>query len=211
MVVIPKANSKVRICEDLIKLNDNVCRERYQLPSVEDSLSKLRGARIFTKLDANSGFWQIPLSSDSALMTTFLTPFGRYCFNRLPFRITSALEIFQNRMSTILNGISGTVCQMDDILVYGENQEDHNLALQATLQWIQESGITLNTEKCEFSKTSIKFLGQIISTHRIKPDHDKVKSITEMSEPTNVSELRHFLGMTNHLIEFLARAAELTT
>ena len=93
---MPKSNGHVRICVDLTKLNESVCRERYQLPSVEESLSKRSRAHVFTKLDANSGFWQIPLHSDSRPLTTFLTPFGRYCFNRLPFGITSALEHFQH-------------------------------------------------------------------------------------------------------------------
>ena len=96
IVVVLKSNGHVRICVDLTKLNESVCREKYQLPSVEESLSKLSRAHVFTKLDANSGFWQIPLHSDSRPLTTFLTPFGRYCFNRLPFGITSALEHFQH-------------------------------------------------------------------------------------------------------------------
>ena len=83
IVTVPKVDSRVRICVDLTKLNATVCRERYQLPSVDESLVQLSGAKVFTKLDANSGFWQVPLHSDSRLLTTFLTPFGRYCFNRL--------------------------------------------------------------------------------------------------------------------------------
>lgn len=125
MVVVPKPDGNVRICVDLTKLNQSVCRERHILPVVEQTLALLAGAQVFTKLDANSGFWQIPLSADSALLTTFLNPFGRYCFHRLPFGITSAPEHFQRKMSTLLEGI-GVVCMMDDILVYGRNQEEHD-------------------------------------------------------------------------------------
>ena len=121
MVVVPKANGQVRICVDLTKLNENVCRERHQLPAVEQTLAQIAGAQVFTKLDAKSGFWQIPLSEESALLTSFITPYGRYYFNRLPFGITSAPEHFQRRMSTILKGIEGVVCLMDDILVSGKN------------------------------------------------------------------------------------------
>ena len=81
MVVVPKPNGQVRICVDLTKLNESVCRERHILPSVEKTLAQIGAARIFSKLDANSGFWQVELSRDSALLTTFITPFGRYCFN----------------------------------------------------------------------------------------------------------------------------------
>ena len=85
MVVVPKSKNKVRICVDLTKLNRSVCRERHILPSVEQILTQLKGAKIFSKLDANSGFWQIKLSSRSALLTTFITPMDRFCFNCLPF------------------------------------------------------------------------------------------------------------------------------
>ena len=93
------------------------------LPSVEQTLAQLGGAIVFSKLDANSGFWQIELTKESSLLTTFITPFGRYCFNRLPFGITSASEYFQKRMSEILQGIEGVVCLIDDVLVYGRTQE----------------------------------------------------------------------------------------
>ncbi len=105
MVVVPKRSGAVCICVDLTKLNNTVNRERYILPSVENSLCQLKGAKVFLKLDANSGFWQIPLSQNSALLTTFITPFGRFCFNRLCFGISSAPEHFQKRMSQMLEGL----------------------------------------------------------------------------------------------------------
>ena len=108
MVVVPKPNHKVRICVDLTHLNQSVCRERHPLPAVEQTLAQLADARIFSTLDANSGFWQIPLSPESALLTTFITPQGRYCFHRLPFGITSAPEHFQRRMSDLLSGFGGS-------------------------------------------------------------------------------------------------------
>ena len=83
LVVVPKQSGKVRICVDLTKLNENVCRERHPLPAVEEVLAQLSGATVFSILDANSGFWQIPLSEESARLTTFISPFGRFCFRRL--------------------------------------------------------------------------------------------------------------------------------
>ena len=81
---------------DLKPLNQSVLREVHPLPNVDETLAQLSGARVFTKLDANSGFWQIPLSKQSRLLTTFITPMGRFCFNKLPFGISSAPEHFQN-------------------------------------------------------------------------------------------------------------------
>ena len=208
MVVVPKANGKVRICVDLTKLNKSVQRERHILPSVEQTLAQIGGAKIFTKLDANSGFWQVELSQESSLLTTFITPFGRFCFKRLPFGITSAPEHFQKKMSNILGGLKGVVCLMDDILVCGATQEEHDKNLTAALTRIQEAGLTLNKEKCEFNKTAIKFLGQVIDSSGIKPDPDKIKAISQMPQPTNITELRRFLGMVNQLNKFSPHLAD---
>ena len=81
----------------------------------------ISNATVFTKLDANSGFWQIRLAKESRHLTTFITPFGRFCFNCLPFGITSAPEYFQKKMSQLLEGLEGVVCIMDDVLIYGQN------------------------------------------------------------------------------------------
>lgn len=90
------------------------------LPFVEHTLEQLEGARIFSKLDAKSGFWQIPLSKESDLFTIFITLFERYCFNRVYFGISSAPEQFQKQMSQLLEALDGVVCQIDDIWVYAE-------------------------------------------------------------------------------------------
>lgn len=89
MVVVPKKTADPRICVDLTKLNESVCREKYILPSVEQTLGSLVGAVIFSKLDVNMGFWQIPLAKESAKLTTFITPFGRFYFN--PFAVRDSL------------------------------------------------------------------------------------------------------------------------
>jgi len=159
MVVVPKTNGAVRICVDLKPLNESVLREVHPLLKVETTLAQLSEAKVFSKLDTNSGFWQISLDSDSRLLTTFLTPFGRYCFNKLPFGISSAPKHFQRRMSNILTGLPGVVCHVDDILIFGKDQAEHDTRLTAVLQAVQAAGLTLNCEKCQFNQTCISFLG----------------------------------------------------
>ena len=100
---------------------------------------------MFSKLDANLGFWKIPLSTNSIKLTT---PFGRFAFRRLQFGITSTLEHFQRWMTEILSGIEGVVCMMEDTLVYGGSQEEHDEHLQRVLH---QAGVTLNQQKCLFS------------------------------------------------------------
>ena len=93
------------------------------MPKVDTTLAQLTGATMFSKLDANSGFWQIPLAKESRLLTTFITPYGRFCFNKLPFGIASAPEVFQRRMNDILSGLPGVLCHVDDILVFEATPE----------------------------------------------------------------------------------------
>ena len=82
---------------------------------------------MFSTLDANSGFWQVPLEKSSRLLTTFLMPYGHYCFNIMPFGICSAPEHFQKQMEKILTGLEGVLCHMDDVLIFGQSKEEHNI------------------------------------------------------------------------------------
>ena len=176
MVVAHKKSGAVRICVDLKPLNQSVLREVHPLPKVDETLAQLSGAKVFSKLDANSGFWQIPLAPSSRFLTTFITPFGRYCFNKLPFGISSAPEHFQKRMSTILGGLPGVLCQMDDILVFGRNTAEHNQRVEAVLKRIRDAGVTLNKDKCEFGKSRLSFLGHTIDRDGVHADPAKTST-----------------------------------
>ena len=162
MVVAIKGNGKIRICTDMTKFNKAVKREVYPMATVESSLAKIKG-KIFSKLDANSGFWQIPLKESSQKLTTFLTPWGRFYYKQLPFGLTSAPEIFCREMDRILKDCKGVVIHMDDVLVMGENKEEHDTRLDAVLNKISKAGMTLNREKCSFGSIKVEFLGFKIS------------------------------------------------
>ena len=170
-------------------------------------LARLSGAVVFSKLDA---FWQIPLVPESCPLTTFITPYGRFCFNKLPFGISSAPELFQKRMSKILEGLEGVVCQIDDVLVYGKDQAEHDARLRLVLERISKANITLNREKCEFGKSWVKFLGHLVNQHGVSTDPEKTTAISQMRAPQSVSDLRRFLGMANQLGKFSPWLAELT-
>ena len=210
MVVTPKSNGKVRVCVDLTQLNRYVKRENHPLPTTETTFAKLAGAKFFSRLDANSGFWQIKLSERSRPLTTFITPWGRYCFNVLPFGISSGSEKFQKCMSQILEGLDGVECNIDDILVYGTTHKEHDQRLDAVLRRLSNANVTLNAEKCEFNVQSVKFLGQIVGSDGIKPDPDKIEAILNMPHPTNLHEVRSFLGMVNQFSKFTTNLAHLT-
>ena len=210
IVVVPKPNQGVRICVDLTQLNKSVQREIYPMSSVDESLAKLGQSKIFTKLDCKSGFGQIPLSPKSRRLTTFITPFGRFCFNRLPFGISSASEFFQRMMTEVLIDIEGVICHMDDILVHAKDQPTHDKIVREVLQRLSEAGLTLN-EKCEFSKNSAKYLGHIIDENGIHPDPSKVEAIKKFPAPSSVTELQRFMGMVNQLAKYIPQLADINT
>ena len=194
MMVVPKQMGRVRICTDHDELNKSVWRKKHPLPSVELTLGQLADSW----LDANAGFWQIPLSKESSLLTNFITLFGWICYNWLCFGISSAPEHFQKRMSRILEGLKSVLCQMDDVFIWGAKQKEHDERLQKTLSRLQEAGVTLNY-KFELSKSRIKFLGQVIKASGLSEDPDKGSTVKAMTEPRNVSEVRCFLRMMNPL------------
>ena len=129
-------------------LNKALKREQYSCPTVDDIAAKLHGARVFTVFDATSGYWQVKLDKKSSLLTTFNTPFGRYRFTRLPFGVNSAQDVFQKEIDLTYEGLPGVAAIVDDILVYGKNQEDHDAKLEAVLRRTRERGIKLNPDKC---------------------------------------------------------------
>ena len=210
MVIVPKPSGSVRICVDLKPLNKSVMREIHPLPKVDTNLAQLTGARLFSKLDTNSGFWQVPLSKESRLLTTFITPYGRFCFNKLPFGIASAPEHFQCHMNEILRDLLGVICHVDDILVSGRDKNEHDSRLHAVMKRLEAAGVTLNKEKCQFSCTKIVFLGHVIDANGISPDPHKTEAIQNMKSPRNVTELRRFMGMINQLNKFSPNIAHLS-
>ena len=205
--VLKKNTGKARICVDLTKLNQSVKREHYILPIPEEITAKLSGATVFSSLDAASGFWQIPLHPDSCKLTTFITPFGRYCFKRLPFGITSAPEIFQRKMLETLEGLEGVEVFMDDILVYGTSMEQHDARLERVLQRVESAGLKLNKEKCSLRQSQLRFLGHLIDQSGVRPDPDKVEAISKLPPPENVHDLKRVLGMVNYLGRFVPALA----
>ena len=144
------------------------------------------------------------------MLITFITPWGRYCFERLPYGISTGSEQFQKVMEEKLEGLEGVECQIDDVLVHGETQQIHDERLQAVLQRLAESNITLNLDKCEFSKSEVKVLGNIVSANGISPDSEKIEAIVNLPAPKNIREVRSFLEMVNLLSKFTEHLADKT-
>ncbi|XP_048259745.1 uncharacterized protein K02A2.6-like [Haliotis rufescens] len=172
MVTVVKPH-KTRICIDPKDLNRAVKREHYPMRTVEEIMPHLPGAKIFTVLDAESGFWQIKLDQESSKLCTFNTPYGRYRFTRLPFGVKSAPEVFQRTMSQLLEGLTGAECIVDDVLVWGIDVPQHDERLYAVLNRIQSSGLKLNRSKCKLRMTEVSYVGHLLTKDGLKPDPEK--------------------------------------
>jgi len=145
IVLVKKQNTDdIRLCIDFTKLNQAVEREHHPMPVVDYTLGQLKGAKYITKLDCISGFWQVPLSEDSKKLTTFITPYGRFCCSRLPFGISSAPEYFQKRVSQILEGLEGVANLIDDIIVWGRTIQEHDARLRAALRRLEGNDFALH-------------------------------------------------------------------
>ncbi|UYV79403.1 K02A2.6-like [Cordylochernes scorpioides] len=208
-VIAGKPNGDIRLCVDLSRPNEHVQREVHPMPVVEHMLGQLGEARFFSKLDANSGFHQIPLSPDCQHLTTFITPFGRYKYCRMPFGISLAPEYFQKVMSIILQGMDGVMCYLDDILIFASDSKTHDRILRLVLRKLKEAKVTLNKAKCVFGVPRINFLGHILDEDGIRPDPAKIEAVAKMPAPTDVHGVRRFLGMVNHLGRFVENLSEI--
>ncbi|XP_039396208.1 uncharacterized protein K02A2.6-like, partial [Mauremys reevesii] len=160
------------------------------LPRIDDLFAGLAGGQKFSKIDLSQAYLQMHVDEKSQELLTIVTHKGLYRYCRLPFGITSAPALFQRAMDQILCGLSGVQFYLDDILVTGRNEEDHLKNLEATLQRLEEYGLRVRKDKCEFFKPSVEYLGHIIDSAGLHKAPAKVKAIVEAPPPRNVSQLR---------------------
>ena len=203
LLIVRKKNGKLRLCIDPRDLNRAIKRAHYPMKTIDDVVTRMPNAKVFSALDANSGFWQIALHPDSWDLCTFNTPFGRYCFKRLPFGIKSAPEIFQQVMSGIFDDLEGVEVVMDDILVWGETVEQHDERLERVLLRAKENNIKFNRSKCKFRVNEVSYLGHLLTENGVKADPGKVLCIQNIETPNNVKSLQRFLGMVTYLSRFI--------
>ena len=210
IVVVPKKEQAIRICVDMRAANTAIKRFRHPIPTVKDISLALNGAQYFTKLDMSQAYHQLPLHARSRHITTFATHMGLYRYKRLNYGTNSAAEIFQHTLQQLLKGIPGVCNLADDILVFAPSYEEHNKALEACFQRLQDHGLTLNLRKCKFLKRNLEFFGFLFTKDGTKPDPMKVDAFINTPRPTNVSELRSLLGMSNYSSQYIRDYATLT-
>ena len=203
-----KKGGELRVCLDPRHLNKALKRPHHRVPTVEELTHKFSGAKVFSKLDAKSGYWSVVLDPDSHLLTTFQSPFGRYCFTRLPFGLSVSQDIFQLKMDQILDQVDGVVGIADDVAVYAKNDDEHNNILCNLMRVSAENGLVFNSDKCHIKCDSITFFGMKYDANGVHPDPEKVADLQRMPTPTNKQELQTFLGFIQFLAPFVPNLSQ---
>lgn len=162
---MPKKNGKSRLVVNYRPLNAITQRDEYPIPDVSDILESLNGQKIFSTLDATEGFHQIQVHQGDRQYTAFNSPFGLFQYTRVPFGMTNSPAMFQRAINEVFSrGLYRKCCAyIDDIIVFGRTQEEHDANLDWVLQQCLESNLKINPAKCEFSETEITFLGRKIT------------------------------------------------
>ncbi|XP_053690842.1 uncharacterized protein K02A2.6-like [Sabethes cyaneus] len=210
IVVVRKANGNIRICGDYSTgLNSALRSHQYPLPLPEDIFAKLANCKIFSQIDLSDAFLQVEVDEQFRHLLTINTHRGLYHYNRLPPGVKVAPGAFQQLIDTMLAGLNGASGYLDDVIVGGETQDDHDRNLKAVLQRIQEFGFTIRAEKCSFGKQQVRYLGYIIDRCGLRPDPAKIQAIVSLPAPTDVSGVRSFLGAINFYGKFVPNMRQL--
>lgn len=146
-VIVNKPERSIRLCLDPQYLNTQLVRTRCALSTPTEIFSRINGSQWFTCPDGKQGFHQLELDPKSSQLTSFLTPFGKYRYLRMPMGITNAPELFSQTILDLLKDIPGVECYIDDVLVHAKTMEEHNAQLEAVLERFSKAGITLNKAK----------------------------------------------------------------
>jgi hypothetical protein len=180
IVLAKKKDGKHRFCIDFRKVNEVTRKDAYPLPFINVILDKLRRARYISTIDVKSGYWQVPLTPASKPTTAFMVPSrGLYQFRVMPFGLHSAPATFQRLMDRVMGPELDPYCfaYLDDIVVLGETFEQHLEVLQVVFRRLRAANLRLNPDKCQFGRSSLTYLGHVVTAAGIRTDPDKVAAI----------------------------------
>jgi transposase InsO family protein len=207
--MVRKKDGGWRPCGDFRRLNVITAADKYPLPNMADLSARLAGCSLFTKLDLQKGYLQVPVAAADVPKTAVITPFGLFEFVRMPFGLKNAGMTFQRLMDSILNGLPFVFVYLDDILVASPCEESHRRHVAEVLRILQRNGLVINSSKCVFGATAVEFLGHSVTAAGISPLADRVAAIRRFPRPNTVRELQSFLGLINFYRRFVKAAAQI--
>lgn len=204
IVVVRKRNGTIRMCVDCKStINRYVELAHYPLPRIDECFQPLAGCVYFCVLDLAGAYQQLSVHPDSQELLTINTHKGLFQFTRLIFGLNSSPAIFQSIMDRILEGIPHVICYIDDILIGGSTQRESEETLILVLERLRKFNVKANFKKCVFFKKEIQYLGHRLTKEGVRPVLDKLESIKKAPVPTNVKELKSYLGLLNYYGRFL--------
>lgn len=204
VIFVKKKDGSLRLCIDYRQLNKVTIKNRYPLPRIDDLFDQVQGARIFSKIDFKLGYHQLRIREENIHKTAFRTRYGHYDFTVVPFGLTNAPSVFMSLMNNVFRTFLDKfiVVFLDDILVYSNSIEEHEQHLEQVLACLRKNILFANLEKCKFFKTKICYLGHVISGDGISVDPSKIRAIVDWPAPSNVSEVRSFMGLASYYRKF---------
>ena len=211
VLFVKKKDGSLRLVIDYRKLNDMTIRNSYPLPLISELLDRVKGAKIFTKLDLKSAYNLVRIKEGDEYKTAFRTRYGHYEYLVMPFGLKNAPATFQHFINDVLSDYldNFVISYIDDILIYSNSLEEHHEHVSKVLEKLLENNLYVKLEKCEFDKSETTFLGYVISKDGLKMDKEKVKAILDWPVPTNVKEVQSFIGLCNYYRLFIKDFAKI--
>lgn len=205
IIFVPKKNGKLRMCVDYRALNKLTVKNRYPLPRIDELMDRLQGATVFSKLDLQSGYWQIRIAEADVPKTAFRTRYGHYEWKVLPFGLTNAPATFQALMNRVLAPYLDRFCvvYLDDILIFSNSPEEHAEHLRLVLQALEDNSLYAGIDKCAFGLSEVDFVGHVVTASGIRPDPAKLAAVQDWPTPKTVRDVRAFLGLTGYYRRFI--------
>jgi hypothetical protein len=205
VLFVKKKDGSMRLCVDYRALNEVTIKNKYPLPRIDDLFDQLKGAKHFSKIDLRSGYFQLKIRESDIPKTAFVTRYGQFEFTVMSFGLTNAPAYFMNLMNKVFMDELDkfVVVFINDILIYSKSVQEHEQHLRVVLEKLRIHKLYAKFSKCEFWLERVAFLGHILTAEDVAVDPEKVEAISNWQQPTNVSEIRSFLGLAGYYRRFI--------